>query len=113
MTRLTYTIDTYDRCWQRKLPSLLNHKRILYHLAHSHNDLRQHIQAMGVDGLRSMCLELEIWRTGSLLDGFLFLSSLLLFFGYWPGTNGVGIGFCHLLWVVEFPGQPDLSKGYN
>jgi len=33
---------------------------------------------------------------GSLLDVFLFLSSLLLFFGSLPGTNGVGTGFYHL-----------------
>jgi len=32
----------------------------------------------------------------SLLDIFLFLSSLLHFFGSRPGTNGVGRGFYHL-----------------
>jgi len=40
--------------------------------------------------------EVEIWRTGSLLDFFLFLSSLLLFFGSRHPTNGVGTGFFHL-----------------
>jgi len=49
--------------------------------------------------------------TGSLLDVFLFLSSLLLFFGSRPGTNGVGTGFCHLLMDVEFPRAPDPVKG--
>jgi len=32
-------------------------------------------------------------KMGSLLDVSLFLSSLLLFFGSWPGINGVGTGF--------------------
>jgi len=32
-------------------------------------------------------------ETGSLLDVFLFLSTLLLFFGSRPGINGVGTGF--------------------
>jgi len=49
-----------------------------------------------MDGRCSMGLEVEIWRTRSLLDAFLFLSSLLLFFGSRPTTNGVGTGFYHL-----------------
>jgi len=48
---------------------------------------------------------------GSLLDVFLFLSSLLLFFGSRPGTNGVGTGFYHQSMDVEFPCAPDLPKG--
>jgi len=32
-------------------------------------------------------------ETGPLLDDFLFLSSLLLFFGSRPGINSVGTGF--------------------
>jgi len=62
----------------------------------SDNDLRRDIRATGMDGRRSMGLEVEIWRTGSLLDVFLFLSSLILFFGSRPSTNGVGTGFNHL-----------------
>jgi len=62
----------------------------------SDNDLRRDIRAMGMDGRRSMGLEVEIWRTGSLLDGFVFLCSLSFFFGSRPGTNGVGMGFYHL-----------------
>ena len=42
---------------------------------------------------------------------FLFLSSLLLFFGSRPGTNGVGMGFYHLALEVEFPRAPDPPKG--
>jgi len=42
---------------------------------------------------------------------FLFLSSLLLFFGSRPGTNGVGTGFYHLLMEAEFPRAPDPPKG--
>ena len=42
---------------------------------------------------------------------FLFLSSLLLFFGSRPGTNSVGMGFYHLPWEVEFPRAPDPPKG--
>jgi len=48
---------------------------------------------------------------GSLLDGFFFLSSLLLFFGSRPGTNGVGTGFYHQSMDVEFPRVPDPPKG--
>jgi len=73
-----------------------SHEQKLYHPDDSDNDLRRDIWATGMDGRRSMGLELEIWRTGSLLDVFLFLSSLLLFFGSRPGTNGVGMGFYHL-----------------
>jgi len=50
-------------------------------------------------------------ETGSLFDVFLFLSSVLLFCGSWPGTNGIGMGFGHLLMKVEFPHAPDLWKG--
>jgi hypothetical protein len=88
-----------------------NHERKLYHPDDSDNDLRRDIRATGMDGRRSMGLEVEIWRTGSLLDVFLFLSSLLLFFGSRPGTNGVGTGFYHLLLEVEFPRAPDPPKG--
>jgi hypothetical protein len=42
---------------------------------------------------------------------FLVFSSLLLFFGSWPGTNGVGTGFYHQSMDVEFPRAPDLPKG--
>jgi hypothetical protein len=87
-----------------------SHERKLYHPDDSDNDLRRDIRATGMDGRRSMGLEVEIWRTGSLLDVFLFLSSLL-FFGSWPGTNGVGTGFYHLLLEVEFPRAPDPPKG--
>jgi hypothetical protein len=45
------------------------------------------------------------------MDVFLFLSSFLLFFGLWPGTNGVGTGFYHLPMEVEFPRAPDSPKG--
>jgi len=40
---------------------------------------------------------------GSHLDVFLFITSLLLFFGSQPGTNVVGMGFttCHRMW--SFP----------
>ena len=40
--------------------------------------------------------EVELWRLGSLLDVFLFLSSLLLLFWSRPGINGIGTGFHHL-----------------
>jgi hypothetical protein len=48
---------------------------------------------------------------GSLLDVFLFLSSLLLFFGSRPSINGVGTGFYHQSMDVEFPHAPDPPKG--
>jgi len=41
-------------------------------------------------------------ETGSLLDVFLLLFSLL-FFGSRPGTNGVGMGFYHRHWRWSFP----------
>jgi len=66
------------------------------HPGDSDNDLRRDIRATGVDGRRSIGLEVEMWRMGSLLDVLLFLSALLLFFGSRPSTNGVGTGFYHL-----------------
>jgi hypothetical protein len=60
--QLTYTIDGYDRCWLRKLPSMPNHERKLYHPDDSDNDPRRDIRATGMDGRRSMSLEVEIWR---------------------------------------------------
>jgi len=62
-------------------------------LTNSDNDPRRDIRATGMDGQRSMGLGVEIWRTGSLLDVFLLLSSLLLFLGSRPGTNGVRMCF--------------------
>jgi len=40
-----------------------------------------------------MGLDFEIMEDMITYDVFLFLSSLLLFFGARPGTNGVGTGF--------------------
>jgi len=54
--------------------------------------------------------KLRLWRTGSLLDVLLFLSSLLLFFGSRPSTKGVGTGFYHQSMDLEFPCRPDGSK---
>ena len=45
------------------------------------------------------------------MDVFLFLSSLLLFFGSRPGTNGVGTGFYHQPMEVEFSRAPDPPNG--
>jgi len=50
-------------------------------------------------------------ETGSLLDVFLFLSSLLSLLGSRPGTNGVGTGFTTCHWRWSFPRAPDLPKG--
>ena len=50
-------------------------------------------------------------ETGSLLDVFLFLSSLLPFFGSRPGTNGIGMGIYHLLMEAEHSRSPDPPKG--
>ena len=69
------------------------HERQFYHHDNSDTDLRRDVQPTGMDGRWSMGSEVEIWRTGSLLDVFLLLSSLLLFLGSRPGTNGVGTGF--------------------
>ena len=49
--------------------------------------------------------------TGLLLDFFLYLSSVFLFLGSRPGTNGVGTGIYHLPMEVEFPRAPDLPRG--
>jgi len=87
-----------------------NHERKLYHPDDCENDLRRDILATGMDCPRCMGLKVEIWRTGSLLDVFLFLSSLLLFFGSQSGTNGVSTGLYHLLLEVEFPCAPDPTK---
>jgi hypothetical protein len=42
-------------------------------------------------------------ETGSLLNVFLFISSLLLFFGSGPGTNGVGTGYTACYWRWSDP----------
>jgi len=68
------------------------------------------IQAMGVMVVRAWVRMLRSWSTGSLLDDFLFLSSLL-FIGSRPGTNGIGTGFYHLLMEAEFLHAPDPPKG--
>jgi len=93
-TRLTRTIAGYDRCGSGS-----SHRCQVMSESHrddSDDDLRRDVRATGMDGRRSMGLDVEIWRTGSLLDVFLWLSSLLLFFGSRPSTNGVGTGFYHL-----------------
>ena len=63
-----------------------------------------------------MGLEVEVWRTGSLLDIFLYLSSLLLFFASRPGTIGFGTGIYHLLIPVtgrwSSPCEPYPLKGH-
>jgi hypothetical protein len=45
------------------------------------------------------------------LDVFLFLSSILLFFGSQPGKNSIGMGFYHQSMHVEFPRALDPPKG--
>jgi len=100
-----------NRCRQRKFLSRPNHAWKLYHPENFNKDLRRDT-SYGNDGYWSMGSEVGISRTGSLLDVFLFLtSSLLLLFGSRPGTNGVGMGFHHVLMEVEFPRVPDPPKG--
>jgi hypothetical protein len=41
-------IDGYDRCWQRKPPSMPRHEPKLYHRDDSDNDLRRDTRATGV-----------------------------------------------------------------
>jgi len=48
---------------------------------------------------------------GSLLDVFLFFSSVHLSFGSRPATNGIDTGLYHLSKDVEFPRPPDAPKG--
>ena len=81
-------------------------------LTNSGNDLRRDTSyGNGWLEEHGFSLEVEIWRTGSLLDVFSFVSSLLLFFGSQPGTNGIGTGFYHQPMEVEFPRAPDPPKG--
>jgi hypothetical protein len=55
--------------------------------------------------------EYEIMEKWIILDVFLFLSSLRLFFGFGPSTTGVGTGlYCQSI-HVEFCHAPDLPKG--
>jgi hypothetical protein len=88
----------YKRCRQGKLPSKPSLERKLYPYV-SDKDLRQDTSYGNDDrlehGLGSRDMEM-----GSLLDVFLFISPLLVFFGSRPGTNGVGTGFttCHWRW---------------
>jgi len=69
------------------------------------------IRATGMMVVGAWVRKLRSWRTGSLLDVFLFLYSLVLIFGSRPGTNGVGTGFYHQSMDVEFPRVPDPPKG--
>jgi len=85
--------DGYDRCRQRKLSTTLTN---------SDNDLRRDIRATGMDGWRSMGLEVEICRTGSLLDVFLFLSSLLLL-DLGPVQMALARVFTTCQWRWSFP----------
>jgi hypothetical protein len=54
-----------------------SHRQKLYYIDDCDNDPSQDIQATCVDGRWNMTGEVEIWSTESLLDVFLFLSSLL------------------------------------
>jgi len=120
-TQLTYTIDDYRRL--RPMPAAEapidaeSRAEALYHRDDSANDLRQDIRATAMDGRWSMSLEAavrRIWkqfRRFLLFLCFLLFSSLHLFFGFRPSTNGVGTGFYHLPMEVEFPRAPDPPKG--
>jgi hypothetical protein len=88
--------EGYDRCRQRKAPSMPNHERNLYHPEDSDNDPCRDIRATGMDVEWSIGSEVGIWRTGSLLDVFLFLPFLPSLLGHRPSINGVGMGFCHV-----------------
>jgi hypothetical protein len=58
--QLTYKIDGYDRCRQRKIPSMPNHEREHYHPDDADNDPRRDTRATGMDGRWSMGSEVEI-----------------------------------------------------
>jgi len=59
--RLMYTIQSYDQCRQRKLPSMPSHERKLYYFDDPDNDLCRDT-SYGNDGRWSMGLAVEIGR---------------------------------------------------
>jgi len=115
-TRLTYTIDVYDQWRQRKLPSMPNYERMLYHLDDSDNVWRRDIRATGMDG-RWSTGSVRKWRYGGRDHFGMFSCFSLLFFSSldlgpvqmasaWVFTTfGVSQG------EVDFPRAPDLSNG--
>jgi hypothetical protein len=105
--------DGYERCRQRKLPSMPSDERKLYYIDDSDNDLRQDT-TYGNDGRWSMGLDVEIRRW----DHFGMFSCLsLLFF------SSLDLGPVQMAsaWVVttfgvsqvavDFPRAPDPPKG--
>jgi len=92
---LSTIIDGYERCHQRKLPSMPSHERMIYHPDDSGKDLRWDTDYSD-HGQWSMHLELEIWRRDHFGMFLVTLFSFLLFFRYRPSTNGVGTCFYHL-----------------
>ena len=90
--------DGYDRLQQRKLPSIPSHEWKLYHPYEFRPwpTSRYTGYGNGWSEEYGFSSEVEKWGIGSLLDVFLFLSSLLLLFRSRPGTNGIGMDFYHL-----------------
>jgi len=72
-----------------------SHERKLYHPDDFRQWPRPRYTGYGNGWLQEygFSSEMKMWKTGSHLDVFLFLSSLLLFFGSRPGIHGVRTGF--------------------
>jgi len=70
-----------------------------------------------MDGRWGMSSEVAVRRIWKLFRPFLvFLCWLLcssLLIGFWPSTNGIGMGFYYLPLEVEFPHALDPPKGCN
>ena len=115
-TRLTYTTNGYDRCRQRKLPSMPNYELKLYHLDDSDSDRRRDIQATGMDGRRSMG-SVRKWRYGGPDHFWLFSCfSLLLFSSLDLGPVQMASAWVFTTFgvsqlEVDFPRVPDPPKG--
>jgi len=121
--------EGYERCRQRKLPSMPSHEQKLPSMLSHERKLSATL--MIPTTTYAEIYELRVWMVGGVwvrkwrCGGYgsssaisfcsivsfssLFSSSLLI--GFRPGTNGVGMGFYHLPMEVEFPRAPDPPKG--
>jgi len=103
-TQLTYTIDSYDRCRQPKLPSMPSHEPKLYHPDNFNNDLCRDIRATGMMVIGAWVRKSR-YGVGITFGCFLvsLFSSFLLWItarykwcrhGFLPPANGGGVSPC-------------------
>jgi hypothetical protein len=108
--------EGYERCRQRKLPSMPTRERKLNHSDDSDNGLRRETRATGMDGRRSMGSARK-WRYGGRDHFWMFSSFSLLFFcsldlgPVQMASARVFTTFGGSQVEVDFPRAPDPPKG--